>query len=115
VDDSIVLMSKFDKNLEDSRSGSKANKFFAEYHENKIFPYLTITPTLDREDLSAGDLFLKRKELLEGAHTYEMDKFDQWQATHKKYSEIDPEDPKLNSEVSSRIGEYSSSAHVRCL
>ena len=102
--DAIVLMTKFDKQLEDSRSGSKANKFFSEYHENGMTPYLTITPTLDREDLSADELFLKRKHLLETATAYEEDKFVDWKATHAKYRETDPDDPKLLSEVSSRIG-----------
>lgn len=102
--DAIVLMTKFDKQLEDSRSGSKANKFFSEYHENGMTPYLTITPTLDREDLSADELFFKRKHLLETASAYEEDKFVDWKATHAKYRETDPDDPKLLSEVSSRIG-----------
>ncbi|KAL3823586.1 hypothetical protein ACHAXA_005567 [Cyclostephanos tholiformis] len=43
VNNAIVLMTKFDKQLEDSRSGSKCNKFFSEYFENNLFPYLTIT------------------------------------------------------------------------
>ena len=104
VRNAIVLMTKFDKQLEDSRSGSKANKFFSEYHENGIFPYLTITPTLDREDLGADELFLKRKHLLETATTCEEDKFAEWATTHAKYRETDPDDPKLNSDVKSRIG-----------
>ena len=102
--DAIVLMTKFDKQLEDARSGSKANKFFSEYHENKLMPYLTITPTLDREDLVADELYQKRKELLLSATAYEEDKFAEWVATHAKYREIDPDDPKLTPDVSSRIG-----------
>ena len=102
--DSIVHMTKFDKQLEDARSGSKANNFFADYHENGLCPYLTITPTLDREDLQAEDLFAKRKELLEIATAYEVGKFSDWQKTHLKYRETDPDDPKLNLEVSTRIG-----------
>ena len=76
-------MSKWDRNLEGSRSGGKAKKCFAEYHANKIFPHVAITPTLDGGDLDAGDLFRKRKYLPEEASSYEMDQFDQWQARHK--------------------------------
>ena len=92
----IILMTKFDKQLEDSRSGSKANKFFSEYHENDLYPYLTITPTLDREDLSADELFPKRRQLLESAPDYEKGKFADWQAMHDKYRETDPDDPKVD-------------------
>lgn len=104
VNDAIILMTKYDKQLEDSRSGSKANKFFSEYHENNLYPYLTITPTLDREDLSADELFAKRKELLQNATSYEAGKFDDWQNMHARYRETDPDDPKLNKEVATRIG-----------
>ena len=85
VDNAIVLMTKFDKQLEDSRSGSKANKFFAEYHQNQLFPYLTITPTLDREDLATEELFLKRNQLLGSAPDYEEEKFSDWMEMHHKY------------------------------
>lgn len=104
VKDAIVLMTKFDKQLEDSRSGSKANKFFFEYHENSLFPYLTITPTLDREDLSPEELYHKRKSLLDSATSEEERRFSEWLVTHSKYRETDPDDPKLSPEVSSRIG-----------
>jgi hypothetical protein len=104
VDNAIVLMTKFDKQLEDSRSGSKANKFFSEYHENSLFPYLTITPTLDREDLSADALFLKRQQLLESSQAYEEGKFADWMDMHAKYRETDPGDSLLSLDVSSRVG-----------
>ena len=90
-------MSKWDKNLEDSRSGGKANTCFAEYHAHKIFPHVAIAPTLDRGDVDAGDLFQKRMNLPEEASSYEMDQFDPWQARHKKYRETDPDDPKRNA------------------
>ena len=69
-----------------------------------MLPYLTITPTLDREDLNAEELFAKRKDLLDNAASYEENKFVEWQNMHAKYRELDPDDPKLNSEVSTRIG-----------
>jgi GTPase Era involved in 16S rRNA processing len=102
--DSIVIMSKFDKQLEDSRSGSKANKFFGEYHDVGIYPYLAITPTLDREDLDPDQLFEMRKKLLQEATSKEEEKFEAWISGHARYRETDPDDPKLSAEVSSRIG-----------
>lgn len=100
----IVLMTKFDKQLEDSRSGSKANKFFSEYHENGLFPYLTITPTLANEDLTPDELYAERKNLLEIATSKEEEKFSDWKVMHSKYRETCPEDPRLNPDVDSRIG-----------
>lgn len=97
-------LTKFDKQLEDSRSGSKANKFFSEYHDNQIFPYLTITPTLANEDLTSDELYAERKKLLELATSKEEERFSDWKAMHSKYRETYPEDPKLNSDVNSRIG-----------
>ena len=104
VDNAIVLMTKFDKQLEDSRSGIKANKFFAEYHKNNLFPYLTITPTLASEDLNAEVLFQKRQQLLENSPSYEEKKFSDWNDMHEKFRETDPNDPLLNTEVSSCLG-----------
>jgi len=89
VDNAIILMTKFDKQLEDSRSGSKANKFFSEYHENNLFPYLTITPTLDREDLNTDELFWKRQQLLGSSPAYEEGKFSDWMEMHEKYRVTD--------------------------
>ena len=102
--ESILLMTKFDKQLEESRSGSKANKFFSEYHDNGLFPYLTITPTLDREDLSPEKLYVERKQLLESATHEEERRFSDWKVTHAKYRETDPDDPKLDPNVDIRIG-----------
>ena len=102
--DAIVIMTKYDKNLEDSRTTNKANKFFSEYHELGIFPYVSITPTLDREDLQPDQLFLKRKDLLEGADSFEEEKFEGWISAHAKYREEDPENSKLSPEIASRIG-----------
>lgn len=78
-----------------------------------MYPYLTITPTLDREDLSADELFPKRQRLLETASAYENDKFEDWQAMHERYRETDPDDPKLSSDVSSRIGFLASAYKMR--
>ena len=103
-EDAIVLMTKYDKNLEDSRTTNKANKFFSEYHDLGIFPYVSITPTLDREDLQPDQLFLKRKQLLENATAYEEEKFEGWIAAHAEYRQDDPENPQLSPDIASRIG-----------
>jgi hypothetical protein len=108
--DSIVVMTKFDKQLDDAKSGSKANNFFAEYHENGIYPFLSITPTLVREDLDSTKLFLERKKLLEDATAYEEEKFERWVSLHAKNRETDPDDPRLSPAVSSRIG-FSAAKH----
>jgi hypothetical protein len=104
VDNAIILMTKFDKQLEDSRSGVKANNFFAEYHENNLFPYLTMTPTLASENLDAVVLFKERQQLLERAQSYEEKKFSDWKDMHVKFRETNPDDPMLKLEVSSRLG-----------
>ncbi|GAX09558.1 hypothetical protein FisN_16Lu264 [Fistulifera solaris] len=44
IDDAAFLMTKFDKQLEDVRTASKANNFFREYFNNKCYPHLVITP-----------------------------------------------------------------------
>lgn len=115
VDNAIILMTKFDKQLEDSRSGSKANKFFSEYHENNLFPYLTITPTLDREDLNTDELFRKRQQLLGSSPAYEEGKFSDWMEMHEKYRETDPGDPLLSSDVISRIGFPTAASKMRAV
>jgi len=104
TENAIVIMTKFDTKVRDARSGSKANKFFAEYHENNIYPYLAITPTLDREDLPPDILYNERKKLLQNAAKYEKEEFREWQMVHSQYRETDPEDPKLLTEISSQIG-----------
>lgn len=108
-----MLMTKYDMQLDNSRSGSKANKFFTEYHELGFFPYLTITPTLDREDLSSDKLYAERKKLLESATSEEERKFADWKAMHSKYRETDPDDPKLSVEVDKRIGFTAAKTEMR--
>ena len=103
IDDATFLMTKFDKQLEDARTGSKANAFFKEFHENKCFPHLVITKTLPKEDLPPAELFEARKELLAEADSHESEKFDKWLEQHDVFrSEMD--DEILNKEVQKRIG-----------
>jgi hypothetical protein len=100
---SIFLMTKFDKQLEDSRSGSKANKFFSEFLENGIIPYVTITPTLPKEDLEANVLFAARRELLDSADRVESDRFKSWIEQHIMFREMN-EDEALDARISEKIG-----------
>jgi hypothetical protein len=72
------LMTKFDKQLNDSRTGSKANNFFKEFHENKFFPHLVITPTLAKEDLPPQKLYEARQKLLTTADEDEKAQFQGW-------------------------------------
>lgn len=103
IRDSTFLMTKYDKQLEDSRTGSKANAFFKEFHDNKCFPHLVITPTLAKEDLPPDQLFAARKALLDGADSYESEKFGMWREQHDRFrSEM--EDEILSKEVQDRIG-----------
>jgi hypothetical protein len=106
IDKATFLMTKYDKQLEDSRSAGKANIFFKEFHENKCYPHLVITPTLAKENLPAEELYEKRKELLEGADSYEKKRFAAWRQGHdlfrQEYGEDKEED--LHEQVRKRIG-----------
>jgi GTPase SAR1 family protein len=44
IENATFLMTKFDKQAEDSRSASKANSFFQDYTKEGIYPHLVMTP-----------------------------------------------------------------------
>ena len=101
----IPVMTKFDKQFDDSRSGSKANTFFKEYVTNKLVPYLVSTPTLAKEKLPPLELYQKRLEILSTADATEKEKFNLWLLGHKKH--LDDEggaDELLNQDIAKRIG-----------
>eukprot|EP00594_Rhizosolenia_setigera_P012700 CAMPEP_0178970736 /NCGR_PEP_ID=MMETSP0789-20121207/19783_1 /TAXON_ID=3005 /ORGANISM="Rhizosolenia setigera, Strain CCMP 1694" /LENGTH=281 /DNA_ID=CAMNT_0020657425 /DNA_START=717 /DNA_END=1559 /DNA_ORIENTATION=+ len=104
IDKAIFLMTKFDKQLEDSRTGSKANKFFLDFVDNGIVPHLVITPTLPKEDLPLPELFKERRELIDSATTKEKHKFDEWKTAHRKFLETNPDDELLQENIAERIG-----------
>ena len=104
TNNSIFLMTKFDKQLEDSRTGSKANKCFEEFHDNDITPHLVITPTLPKEDLPTEELFNQRKELLKIATEKEEERFDAWLSGHEIFLQDNPDDERLKSKTNQRIG-----------
>jgi len=113
TDNAICLMTKFDKQLEDSRTGSKANNFLREFKENDIHPHLVITPTLAKEDLPPDELMKKRRELLKNANSNEEERFEQWLEGHAKFLQEDPDDELLNDKTSQRIGFPSAKASMR--
>lgn len=100
------LMTKFDKQLQDSRTGSKANTFFEKFHENKCFPHLYITITVPKEDLLPQKLYEERQKLLTTADAYEKAPFRNWRDGHDIFC-ADPQsggDELLDVEIQSRIG-----------
>lgn len=103
-DKATFLMTKFDKQLEDSRTGGKANKFFEEYFNNGIYPHLVITPTLEKEDLPAEQLFEKRAELLAKADEGEMQRFGAWRQGHRLFcQENGDSEEDLHREIQKQI------------
>ena len=104
IRDATFLMTKFDKQLEDSRTGSKANNFFNMFHECGCYPHLVITPTLPKEDLPPDELYKARLELLHSADAEEQARFLEWRSGHKRYQQQDPTDKKLSKDITSRIG-----------
>ena len=104
TENAIFLMTKFDKQLHDARTGSKANKFFNEFKENGIIPHLIITPTLPKEDLPIEELLIQRKELLDSATKKEVNEFRQWVSGHRKFLEANPSDDLLATDIAKRLG-----------
>ena len=104
IDDATFLMTKFDKQLHDSRTSSKANNFFKEFHENKCFPHLAITPTLAKEDLPSKELFKARKDLIESSNSYEKERFNIWLQEHQTFRDSHNDPTELDENISKRIG-----------
>jgi hypothetical protein len=104
IKNATFLMTKYDKNLEDSRTGSKANNFFKEFHKNKCFPHLVITPTLPKEDLPFEELYKQRLKLLSEADQHERDRFSAWTKAHASFREVHEDDDMLNAKIQNKIG-----------
>lgn len=104
INDATFLMTKFDKQLEDVRTASKANNFFSEFFENKCFPHLVITPTLSKENLPPEILFQQRMDLIQNADSYEKDRFENWQKGQEQFRVDHGDNDTLNPETSKRIG-----------
>ena len=114
IGDAIFLMTKFDKQLQDSRTASKANSFFREFQNNCCFPHLVITPTLPKEDLPPEELFEQRRELLDSADRLEKDRFADWRSGHEMFRQENPgDDELLGDEIQNRIGFNTAKAAMR--
>ncbi|KAL3911949.1 MAG: hypothetical protein SGPRY_008506 [Prymnesium sp.] len=74
------VMNKFDLRLPDSKTGSKTNAFFSKYHENSIFPYMVINPTMEAspETMSPQEQYDERQRLLDSSEEFERSKFTKW-------------------------------------
>lgn len=104
IGNATFLMTKFDKHVEDSRTASRANSFFAEFMENSIVPHLVITPTLPVENLPDAELFQARNELLANSNDFERGMFHNWFKKHEEYRQNDASDEYLNEAVKQRVG-----------
>jgi uncharacterized coiled-coil protein SlyX len=104
IRNATFLMTKFDKQLEDSHTGSKANKFFSKFLDNMCFPHLVITPILPKEDLPAKELYKARLELLCSSDSFETGRFTVWRDGHDRFRGEDPTDEILSPEIEKRIG-----------
>ena len=104
ISDATFLMTKFDMKTNDSRTANKANTFFSEFVDNKCFPFLVITPTLENEKLPPGDPYQKRIELLEKADAYEKRQFSHWFEQHERYRNAHDDAEVLIDDIAHRIG-----------
>ena len=113
IKDATFLMTKFDKQLEDSRSATKANAFFSEFLKNNCAPHLVITPTLAKEDLPPSQLFEQRLKLITGADQYEQDKFDLWTEGHDLFRVEHGDQEELCPEIQPKIGFVTAKTKMR--
>jgi hypothetical protein len=103
IGDATFLMTKFDKQIGDCATSSKMNAFFQEFHEEKCYPHLVITPTLPKEDLPPAQLFRSRKQLLDSANKYEEDMFEDWNEILDVYF-AEHQDEQLLAAVKEKFG-----------
>jgi Dynamin family len=114
IKNATFLMTKFDKQLDDARTATKANDFFEEFHQNQCFPYLIITPTLDREDLPPEELFTNRMKLIAASDEFEKDKFEMWIEGHERFnSENGGSEPPLKNDISKRLCFHTAKKNMR--
>jgi len=104
INNATFLMTKFDKQMEDSRTANKANNFFSEFVNNGIYPHLVVTPTLEREDLPSKELFQKRNELLAKSNDVESALFNGWLQRHQNFRDGGASDESLNENIFNMIG-----------
>jgi len=98
------LMTKFDKQVQDSRTANKANSFFNEFVKVKVFPHLVVTPTWERKDLGSTELFQKRNENLAKSSDCESRCFVSWLEQHEQFRKSEGTTEVLNSTMQEMIG-----------
>ena len=113
INDAKFLMTKFDKQMEDSRTPNKANTFFSEFLRNRVVPHLVITPTLEREDLDPVALFEKRNENLAQSTAFEESRFDNWLTQHQRFRDAEGSKEILNADIEGKIGFSNAHAMMR--
>jgi len=113
VHDSVFLMTKFDKQIGDARTGSRANGFFKTFNDNNIYPHLIMTPTIDKEDLPIKELYEERKKNLHDSDGYEDKKFEEWKECHKMFLQSNPKDQPLDPRTREKIGFPSAKKCIR--
>jgi len=113
IENATFLMTKFDKQLDDSRTCSKANNFFIEFQKNECFPHLVITPTLAKEDLPTKELFEARKDLLLKADESEKLRFDEWESGHASFRDEYGEKELLNEDTKAKLGFVTAKKEMR--
>lgn len=104
INRATFLMTKFDKQIGDLPSANKANDFFRNFHENRCFPHLVITPILEKEDLPSSELYTARRLLLDSASSYEEEKFSAWKEDLDICATKFQDDEVIGKEVEERIG-----------
>jgi len=105
INNATFLMTKFDKQLDDARTATKANDFFSEFFDNKCYPHVIITPTLDIENLEPDILFQQRTKLIQIADAHEKDKFEQWLEGHERFRvEKGGDEQPLHKDIGEKIG-----------
>jgi hypothetical protein len=106
IHNATFLMAKFDKQLNDSSTGSKANKFFKVFHKNKCFPHHVITQTLAKEDLPPQKLYEARQKTLTTADVDERTQFRGWRDGRDLFRTVPQNggDELLDVEIQSRVG-----------
>jgi hypothetical protein len=105
ISNATFLMTKFDKQLDDARTATKANDFFSEFFDNKCYPHVIITPTLDIENLEPDILFQQRTKLIQIADAHEKDKFEQWLEGHERFRvEKGGDEQPLHKDIGEKIG-----------
>ena len=112
-DDTTCIMTKFDKQVGDTATGTRANKFFEKFHENGLYPFLVYTPIIKKTGLQGQQLYQARVTQLATADAKEKQLFFGWHAEHESSRREDPTEETLNPEIEKRVGFAAAKLHLR--